>query len=84
MPLGTEIGPLRIDRFDQLGFLFASPTFDFFLARQRGLNITRFFKVNKRRNVVAGRKTRDPLVFVLVQPPLDIVRNARVKRRCWS
>lgn len=80
VPLIAEISPLRINRFDQLGFLFASPTFNFLLSRQRGLNITRFFEVHKHRAVVASRETWGQFVLVLVHAPLDIIRNARVKR----
>jgi len=80
VPLRTEIGPLRVDRFNQLGFLFTSPTFNFLLSSQRGLNITRFFEVHKQRDVVASRETWGQFVLVLVHAPLNIIRNARVKR----
>src|SRR4029434_452120 len=73
VPIRTQVFPFLIDRPDQCNLLVPKPALDLFFPSYRCFNIVGLLEINKLCNVVLEGKTGNELLFMLVDPPHDIV-----------
>ena len=59
--------------------LFTAPAFQLLLSRNGVANLAKPLEINKARNVVLTRESRDQLLAMLKQPALQIIRDADVE-----
>lgn len=79
MEIPAQISEFRIHLANQGQFLFAAPSFNLFLALNRVPNIAKGLIINKPRDVVPSRKSRNILPLVLQNPALEMIRHAGIE-----
>ena len=70
--------PLGIDRDNEIVLLFSTPFFDLLLPSYRGANIISFLEIDQLIYVISCCKSRNFLVFALIDSPLKIAGYAYV------
>ena len=78
LPLLLEILPFWIHANDQSILLLTPPSLDFFLSRESALHVVGLLEVDKLAHVVLLSESLEGFVFVFVEAPRQIVRNADV------
>ncbi len=75
----AEIGPARIERFNQCDFLASAPALELLLARDRIRDFVVCLEVNQPLEVISLRKTRIGAFLMLAHSVVEIVAHAYVE-----